>query len=57
MATCPFLGKCKQKVSLEFYIDVCSNALEDKYKTCPTYKQLTVEQKTPDEWRKLIFGQ
>jgi hypothetical protein len=56
MAVCPFIGKCKQKVTIDFYSNVCTNVTEDKYKECPFFKQLTAEPKTPEEWRRLILG-
>jgi hypothetical protein len=56
MAICPFIGRCKEKVTIDKYMSTCTNITEDAYKKCPTYQQMTAEAKTPEEWRQLLTG-
>jgi len=51
---CPLLSKCKEKVDLEKYLNVCSNMREDAYKQCPTYQKISSEKKTPSKWSQTL---
>jgi len=51
---CPFIGTCKQKVTIEHYSGVCTNMMKDAYKECQEYKRLTAEPRTPSEWGRLL---
>lgn len=51
---CPLLGKCKAKVDIEKYKNVCSNITEDAYKKCEEYVKLAGGTKTPLQWQELL---
>jgi hypothetical protein len=51
---CPLLSKCKAKVGVKKFREVCSNITEDAYEKCEEYAKLAGGAKTPLEWSELL---
>jgi len=51
---CPFLVVCKAKITYEYYVNTCINYQREAYKDCNEYKKMSVEQKSPLEWNKIV---
>jgi hypothetical protein len=51
---CPLLGRCKAKVSVDHYRNVCSNLTEDAFKKCEHWLKTVGTEKTPAEWSQIF---
>jgi len=51
---CPIMGRCKKRVSFDFYQSTCSSVLEEGWRRCDEFVRVTSGERTPSEWSSIV---